>query len=93
MEHDAFIKLLLERTAKIEDRLISIDTTLAKQEVHLQEHMRRSAANERAVELLSQQLSPIKKHVAMLEGSLKFVGILSLVLGVIGGVLKLLNIF
>lgn len=93
MTNEEFLKLLLNKTDKIEERLTSIDVTLARQEGHLQEHMRRSEANERAVEVLGQQLGPIKKHVNMLEGSLKLLGIMSLIVGTIGGVLKLLNVF
>lgn len=40
---------------QIEKHLNSIDVTLAKQEVHLAEHMKRSEANEKAIEILRKQ--------------------------------------
>ena len=39
----------------IQKHLANIDLTLARQEVHLQEHMKRSEYNEKAIEILRQQ--------------------------------------
>jgi hypothetical protein len=49
---------------KIIEKVASIDTTLAKQEVNLALHMRRSDA-------LEAQIEPIKQHVAMVAGAMK----------------------
>lgn len=40
---------------EIKKHLASIDITLAKQEVHLAEHIKRSEANEKAIESLRKQ--------------------------------------
>ncbi len=45
-----------QKLDSIDKRLASIDITLAKQETHLAEHMRRSEANEKAVSILQKQL-------------------------------------
>ncbi len=45
------------------DKIHNIDKTLIRQEENLKEHMRRSVANEKAVELLAKELAPVKKHV------------------------------
>lgn len=46
----------MEQLEKIEKHLGSIDVTLARQAAQLEEHMRRSEANERAVALLQKQM-------------------------------------
>lgn len=51
------------------DRLGSIDTTLAAQHEVLKEHIRRT-------EILEEDVKPIKAHVAMISGVLKFIGLL-----------------
>lgn len=81
-----------EKLDKVEDKLSSIDVTIAKQEVNLAEHMRRTELNELAVEKIRETLVPINRHVNMLEGVFKFVGILSIVLGIITSLLKIFSL-
>jgi hypothetical protein len=59
-----------EKLDRVVDHLGSIDTTLAAQHVSLKEHIRRS-------DLLEAQLEPIKVHVNMVSGVLKFIGLLA----------------
>lgn len=69
---------------KIDDRLTSVDKTLIKQEMNLAEHMRRT-------DLLESDLKPVKRHVVMLEGGLKLMGVVSLVIGLLVGLGRLLG--
>jgi hypothetical protein len=70
---------------RIERQLIRIDKTLAAQHIVLKEHIRRT-------ELLEGQLEPIKKHVAMVNGALKFIGLLGIISGILEvGILWLKN--
>ena len=69
---------------RIEERLDRIDVTLARNTASLEEHMRRTA-------LLEQEVKPIKAHVAMVNGVFKFLGAISLILGIIAGAAKLLG--
>lgn len=63
---------------KIESRLDSIDQTLVKHDVNLQEHMKRSLANEEAVDLIVKELKPVKEHVLIM----KFIGkVITYILG------------
>lgn len=57
---------------KIFDRLSSIDSTLAAQHETLKEHIRRT-------ELLEEAIEPIKKHISMSTGIIKFVSFLAVV--------------
>jgi len=55
---------------KIEERLGSIDVTLIEQHISLREHIKRT-------NLLEKKLEPVEKHVIMVQGGLKFVGIIA----------------
>lgn len=68
----------------ISEKITSIDVTLAKQSTILDEHIRRT-------NLLEEKLAPIEKHVHMVNGALKTVGFMAIVLGVIEGILKLIG--
>jgi len=61
-----------EKLDKIVDKLGAIDSTLAAQHVTLQEHTRRST-------LLEEDMKPIKKHVNMVEGAIKFIGLVGII--------------
>lgn len=52
----------------LDEKLNSIDKTLAEQHITLKEHMRRSEANEKSVELLKSELKPIifQSHIIKL---------------------------
>ncbi len=52
------------------EHLAAIDVTLAAQHESIKDHIRRT-------ELLEINLEPIKKHVDMFNGVLKFIGILA----------------
>ena len=56
---------------KIDDRIASIDVTLAAQHVTLKEHIRRT-------ELLEADVRPIKDHVTRMQGAIKLITIISL---------------
>lgn len=64
-----------KRLKRIERHLSSIDVTLAKQSVILDEHVKRS-------NMLEAKLEPVEKHVAMVQGGFKLFGVLALILGV-----------
>jgi hypothetical protein len=51
------------RLVRIEDNIHEIKLILVRQEEHLKEHMRRSLANETAVDILKQEQQPIKELV------------------------------
>lgn len=73
----------LERIeAKLDDlveRQGEMNVTLEKQHQSLRDHMRRT-------QLLENEIKPVKKHVAMVEGALKLVGLISLLVGIYLGV-------
>ena len=60
---------------QINEHIGSIDVTLGKQSVILEEHTRRSLANEKAVEYLKEELKPVFKHVAIVNFIGKVIGL------------------
>lgn len=64
------------------EHLASIDITLAAQAVSLRDHIRRTA-------LLEAELKPIKRHVNRVEGGLKALSIIVMIVAIMEFILKL----
>ena len=60
----------------ISDRLGSIDVTLAKQNIQLTEHIRRTA-------ILEAEIKPIRKHVTVVQGVGASLGVISVILSIL----------
>lgn len=58
------------------EHLSAIDKTLAAQHVSLVEHIKRS-------DMLEKKLAPVEKHVAMVEGALKLIGVLATIAAIV----------
>lgn len=65
-----------KRFDKVDERLIAIQTLQAVHGEQLKEHMRRSDLLEKRIEQVDKELKPVEKHVAMMQGALKFIGLL-----------------
>lgn len=78
-----------EKLEKMDDKLGSIDVTLASQAVDLKHHIRRTDIAEDRMEHIEAQLEPIKKHVAMVHGAFKFIGVAVSALAGAAGLAKL----
>lgn len=74
---------ILDRVTDHSDTLAEIKVVQAEQKVILEEHMRRSLANEESLELLRDELKPLQKKEAMIDGALKFVGVLAVIFGLL----------
>ncbi len=68
-----------EKLDKVVDSISEINVTLARQAVSLEEHIKRS-------NMLEAKMVPVERHVAMVNGALKFVGLL----GVLAGILEVI---
>lgn len=76
MSDDKRLERIETKIDDIGDHLASIDVTLSGQHISLRDHIRRTA-------ILEAQIKPIEKHVAMMNGALKFIGVLALIAGII----------
>lgn len=73
-------------------RLDNVEKVMIAQEINLKEHMRRSDALEAQVSIIKdKELKPINKHIAMVEGAIKLVGLVSIGITIVLGIIKLLS--
>jgi hypothetical protein len=83
----------LEHKMDITDSKISnIDVTLAKQEEQLRFHIKRTDLLQSSIEQVEKEIKPIQVHVNRMDGAIKLLGFISLLIGVCGSILKLLRI-
>lgn len=75
----------LEKLDKIESVLSEQAVTLAKLTVTVEDHVRRT-------NLLEEDMKPIKRHVVMIEGVLKALGVLAIIATIVGGASELLMV-
>jgi len=75
-----------EASEKILDAISRIDITMARQEVVLEDHTRRSLAAEENIKILRSELEPVEKHVTTVNGILKVLLYLTGILAAIAGV-------
>tara|TARA_R110000868_G_scaffold282312_1_gene542538 strand:- start:449 stop:694 length:246 start_codon:yes stop_codon:yes gene_type:complete len=61
---------------KLDDRVNRIDITLARLTTTVEVHERRSTT-------LEAQVKPLEEHMSMIHGTLKFITLVALVLGII----------
>jgi hypothetical protein len=75
-----------DKLDKVVDAISGINVTLAKQAVVLEEHVKRST-------MLEEQFKPVRKHVDIVNGILKLMGILGTCGGLIHGLMKILKVY
>lgn len=91
------IKNLYEKIDKnhesVDKRLDSIEKVIIVQEQNLQTHMKRSDMLETMyIELKENEIKPLTKHVNQVEGGLKLLGVISLLLGIVAGIIKIFGL-
>lgn len=82
----ADIKTIIEKLDKMDSRIDNIDITLIKQNLTLEEHTRRSLANEETLEVVKHdsdvRLRQLESHKDKVVGAIAILGILgTMVLG------------
>ena len=86
------IESIEKKLELLDMKVDAINVTMAKQEVNLYEHMKRSDTLEQMMMQMKKEMKPVEKHVLMVEGVIKFLGVLSLGLSVLGGILKIFGV-
>ena len=82
------LKKIDTKIDKIEDHLGKIDVTLAKQHEQLALHIYRTSLAETNINMLREEIKPVKRHVALVDAGLKILGALSAVAGFALGVYR-----
>jgi hypothetical protein len=70
----------------------SIDKTLALQHLSLQEHMRRTALAEESIELLRKDIEPVRAHVNRIDGAMRLIGVVSILVSITAGLLSIFGL-
>ena len=76
----------------VKDHCNSIDKTLIKNTADIEIHIKRTDIAEQNLEKIRVEIKPINRHVIMMEGALKFVGVLALVAGLALTTLKIFSV-
>jgi len=70
---------------KISEDISELKVTSAKQEENIKEHIRRTELAEENLNMLRQEIEPLKQHVVAINGVLKVIGIISVIVGSAAG--------
>lgn len=73
-----------ERLDRFEQNQSEANITLAKQEVSLSEHIKRT-------NLLEKKLEPVERHVQVINAILKAIGGIAVVITIISGLIKIIE--
>lgn len=79
------VKTIRAKADEADKRLDSIDVTLAKQHISLENHIKRT-------ELLEHRMEPVEKHVIAINGFFKILGIVGTIVAIAVGIFQLLQI-
>lgn len=70
MSEDKRLERIEVKLDDVSDHIAAIDVTMGQQHISLKEHIRRT-------NMLEQEMKPLRKHVIMVEGFFKILGILA----------------
>lgn len=88
----SILELILSELKEIRSGFNELNTTVAKQEVNLKTHMRRSDELEELVaHIREKEIEPLKTFKARAEGALKLIGGLGVLVALIEGVIKIFS--
>ena len=91
---DTVLASLLEKNEEqykdLDKRLDNIEKVMIAQEINLKQHMDRYNHLESIVQAIQEKdLAKVNKHVNMVEGVFKFLGVIAVVLTIVTGFIKL----
>lgn len=76
---------LYELLDKISEDISDLKVTSAKQEENIKEHIRRTELAEENIQMIRSEIQPLKEHVIAINGVLKIIGIISVIIGSAAG--------
>jgi len=93
MSGNAYLELLeklYEKHSEVVDEIKEVKVILARQDLQLAEHIRRTELLEEGLELVRNDIKPLQKHIDYINGGLKLLGLLSLIAGIAVSIVQLL---
>lgn len=91
MKDKDLLDKIYEKQEKMAEDLTDMKVILAKQEENIRIHIYRTSLAEENIKMLREQLKPVENHVKMVNGALKFLGVLSLVVGIVLGIINIVQ--
>lgn len=76
---------IYELLDKISEDISELKVTSAKQEENIKEHIRRTELAEENLEIIRKEIQPLKEHVIAINGVLKIIGVISVIIGSAAG--------
>ncbi len=64
---------------------------IAEIKADLKHHIRRTELAEESIQILRDEIKPIQRHAAQVEGVFKFLGVFSLVAGIAAAIVQILR--
>jgi hypothetical protein len=80
---------LFEILDKISEDVSELKITVAKQEENIKEHIRRTEIAEQNLEIIHNEIRPLKEHVIVINAVLKGIGVISIIIGSATGFFQL----
>jgi len=93
MENKELLDKIYNKVEKLVEQLNDLNITVAKQEINLKDHMRRSDLLEEEVKLLDNRITPIEDHVKFVGSVTKVCGTLFASASAITAVVELIRFF
>lgn len=82
LEDKELIIRILDKLDSLDSRLDSIDHTLVRQNITLEDHVKRT-------NLLEEAIKPLEDNVNYMKGIYKFLGLIAILVGIASGLAKL----
>lgn len=83
------VERILDKLEEITKEITELKVVSVKQEENLKVHMKRSDALEEQLDIMRQELKPVQKHVFYVDAFIKGLGLISIIIGIISGLLKI----
>ncbi len=85
------LERIYESLDRIEADITNLRIITAKQEENIKEHIRRTELAEENLTLLRKEIEPLKQHVIVINGILRTIGVVSVVIGSAAGIFEIIS--
>jgi len=85
------LERIYESLDRIEVDITNLRIITAKQEENIKEHIRRTELAEENLTLLRGEIEPLKQHVIVINGILRVIGVISVVIGSAAGIFEVIS--
>lgn len=84
-DEPSILNIILTKINKLDERMDESNIILAKQEVSLSEHIKRT-------NILEDKIEPVERHVQLVNSILKIIGGIAVLMSIITGIIKVIEV-